>query len=109
MDSIVKRHLIAKALRRSYVKRKIINYLSIYECGYISEIARYISCTPTNVCGAVRGMQNRYNTGDSLVGLNLVEEIDTGRKDKLRFYRITPLGRESIEMCREVDYYANKK
>jgi predicted transcriptional regulator with HTH domain len=109
MDNIVKRHLIAKALRRSYVKRKIINYLSIYECGYISEIARYISCTPTNVCGAVRGMQNRYNNGDSLVGLNLVEEIDTGRKDKLRFYRITPLGRESIEMCREVDYYLNNK
>ena len=109
MDNIVKKHLVARALRRSSIKRKVINYLSIYECGYISEIARYVSSTPTNVCGAIRGMKDRYNTGDSLVGLNLVEEINTGRKDKLRFYRITLLGRESIEMCREVDYYTNNK
>ena len=108
MDSIVKKHLIARALRRSHVKRKIINYLSIYECGYISEIARYISCTPTNVCGAIRGLKSRYNSGDSLTGLNLVEEINTDGS-RLRFYRITPLGRESIEMCREVDYYSNTK
>lgn len=92
-----KRPVIARALRRSSIRRKIIEYLfNVGPSGsYASEIAYHIKTTPTNVIGAIRGMGNRYRKKESLLDLQIVEEINRGRDMKL--YRLTDFGKEIAE------------
>ena len=51
------RHLVARSLRRSNVRKRIAEYLfEINPSGsYSSDIAYNVKTTPTNVIGAMRG------------------------------------------------------
>ncbi|MFO8077705.1 MAG: archaellum operon transcriptional activator EarA family protein [Thermoplasmatota archaeon] len=101
-DSIdSKRPLIVRALRRSSVRRKIAEYLFDISpsSSYTSEIAHHVKTTPTNVLGAIRGMESRYRKDESLLALNIVEMKRSGKDIKL--YEITPFGKEILESIKE--------
>jgi len=91
------RPLVIRSLRRSSVRKKIAEYLfEISPSGsYTSEIAYNVKTTPTNVIGAIRGMNSRYRDDESLIGLNLVERISGGKNIKL--YKLTDFGKEMLE------------
>lgn len=95
------RPLVVRALRRSNVRKKITEYLfDICPSGsYTSEIAYHIKTTPTNVIGAIRGMDSRYRQEESLLSLHVVEQIHAGGND-IKLYRITDFGKEIIESLR---------
>ena len=93
--------LIIRSLRRSNVRKKIAEYLfEISPSGsYTSEIAYNVKTTPTNVIGAIRGMNLRYRDEESLLSLNIVEQINNRRDIKL--YRLTDFGKEILESMKE--------
>ena len=96
-----RRPLVMRALRRSIVRRKIANYLFDISpsASYTSEIAHHVKTTPTNVLGAIRGMESRYRKEESLIALDLVE-LKEGRKD-IKLYSLTPFGKEILQSLRE--------
>ena len=89
--------LVIRSLRRSNVRKKIAEYLFDISPGgsYTSEIAYNVKTTPTNVIGAIRGMNFRYKEDESLIGLNIVEQISGGKNIKL--YKLTDFGKEMLE------------
>jgi predicted transcriptional regulator with HTH domain len=93
----IARPLAIRALRRSSIRKKIAEYLFEISpsCSYTSEIAYHVKTTPTNVIGALRGMNCRYREEDSLMKLNIVEIKDEASNIKL--YGLTPFGREILE------------
>ena len=93
----IKVPLAMRALRRSNIRKKIAEYLFDISpsCSYTSEIAYNVKTTPTNVIGAIRGMESRYREEESLIRLDIVEER-SGGKD-IRLYGITPFGKEVLE------------
>jgi predicted transcriptional regulator with HTH domain len=93
----IQRPLVIRALRRSNVRKKIVEYLFEISpsSSYTSEIAYNIKTTPTNVIGAIRGMGSRYKVEESLINLNIVEEKESGKNIKL--YGLTPFGKEIIQ------------
>lgn len=95
--------LVIRSLRRSSVRKKIADYLfDISPSGsYTSEIAYNVKTTPTNVIGAIRGMNSRYRNDESLMSLNLVEQIEGGRHRDIKLYRLTDFGKEIVESMRE--------
>ena len=101
-DSIdSKRPLVVRALRRSSVRRKIAEYLFDISpsSSYTSEIAHHVKTTPTNVLGAIRGMESRYRKDESLLALNIVEMKKSGKDIKL--YGITTFGKEILSTLKE--------
>ena len=97
MSIDIKRPLVIRALRRSNVRKKIADYLFEISpsSSYTSEIAYNVKTTPTNVIGALRGMESRYKEDESLLGLGLVEEKKGGKNIKL--YGLTDFGKQVIE------------
>jgi uncharacterized protein len=95
--------LIIRSLRRSSVRKKIAEYLfEISPSGsYTSEIAFSVKTTPTNVIGAIRGMNTRYRDDESLISLNLVEQIEGGKHRDVKLYRLTDLGKEIVTGLRD--------
>ena len=96
-DSVdLQRPLAVRALRRSNVRKKIAEYLFDISpsYSYTSEIAYHVKTTPTNVIGALRGMESRYRETESLINLNIVEE--KGGKH-IKLYGITEFGKNLIE------------
>jgi uncharacterized protein len=95
--------LIIRSLRRSSVRKKIADYLFEISPGgsYTSEIAYNVKTTPTNVIGAIRGMNSRYRDDDSLISLNLVEQIAGGKHRDIKLYRLTDFGKEIVEGLRD--------
>ncbi len=95
------RPLIMRSLRRSSVRKKIADYLfDISPSGsYTSDIAYNVKTTPTNVIGALRGMNSRYRDDESLLSLNLVEIVESGKNVKI--YKLTDFGKEIIASMRE--------
>ena len=95
--------LIIRSLRRSNVRKKIAEYLfDISPSGsYTSEIAYNVKTTPTNVIGAIRGMNLRYRNDESLISLQLVEQINSGKHNDIKLYKLTDFGKEIIESLRE--------
>ena len=93
----VKRPLVIRALRRSNVRKKIAEYLFEISpsSSYTSEIAYNVKTTPTNVIGAIRGMESRYREEESLINLNIIEEKNS--RGNIKLYSLTPFGREIIE------------
>jgi len=91
------RPLVIRSLRRSSIRKKIADYL--YEISpsgsYTSEIAYNVKTTPTNVLGALKGMSDRYKQEESLIGLNMVEQITSGKDVKV--YKLTNFGRDIID------------
>lgn len=101
-DSInIKRPLVIRSLRRSNVRKKIAEYLfEISPSGsYTSDIAYKVKTTPTNVIGAIRGMSSRYKEEESLLSLDIIEEIENDKNIKI--YRITDFGKEILESIKE--------
>lgn len=96
-----RRPLVMRALRRSIVRRKIADYLFDISpsASYTSEIAHHVKTTPTNVLGAIRGMESRYRKDESLMALNIVE-LKEGRKD-IKLYGLTSFGKEIIQTLRD--------
>jgi uncharacterized protein len=92
----LKRPLVVRALRRSSIRKKIAEYLFDISpsMSYTSEIAYHVKTTPTNVIGAIRGMNSRYRVDESLLGLDIVEMKDSGNNIKL--YGLTSFGKEII-------------
>jgi len=91
----IKRPLALRALK------KIAEYLFDISpsCSYTSEIAYNINTTPSNVIGAIRGMEFRYRKEESLIGLDIIE-LKKGGKD-IKLYGITPFGQEVVENIRK--------
>ena len=90
--------LAIRSLRRSNVRKKIAEYLfDISPSGsYTSEIAYNVKTTPTNVIGALRGMNSRYRDDESLISLKLVEQITSGKKNDIKLYKLTDFGKDII-------------
>ena len=97
------RPLIIRSLRRSNVRKKIADYLfDISPSGsYTSEIAYNVKTTPTNVIGAIRGMNTRYRNDDSLISLRIVEQINGGKRNDIKLYKLTDFGKEIIESIKD--------
>jgi predicted transcriptional regulator with HTH domain len=97
----MKRPLVIRALRRSNVRKKIAEYLFDISpsSSYTSEIAYHVKTTPSNVIGAIRGMQDRYREEESLLSLDIVEMTKEGKNIKL--YSITPFGKEIIQTLKK--------
>lgn len=95
--------LVIRSLRRSSVRKKIAEYLfEISPSGsHTSEIAYNVKTTPTNVIGAIRGMNTRYRDEESLITLNIVEQIKSGTRNDIKLYRLTDFGKEIVESFRE--------
>ena len=95
------RPLVIRSLRRSNIRKKIAEYLfEISPSGsYTSEIAYNIKTTPTNVIGAIRGMGERYKEDESLIGLNIVEQVTRGKDVKI--YQLTDSGKEIISSIKK--------
>ena len=95
--------LVIRSLRRSNIRKKIAEYLfDISPSGsYTSEIAYRIKTTPTNVIGAIRGMNTRYRNDESLISLNIVEQINSGKNNDIKLYKLTRFGKEIIESIKE--------
>jgi len=95
------RPLVIRSLRRSNVRKKIADYLfEISPSGsYTSDIAYNVKTTPTNVIGAIRGMSSRYKNDESLLNLNIVEQVDSCKNVKI--YKLTEFGKEIIQLMRE--------
>ena len=96
----IRRPLVVRSLRRSNIRKKIADYLfEISPSGsYTSEIAYNVKTTPTNVIGAIRGMGTRYKVEESLIALELVEQIKSGKE--LKIYKLTDFGKEIMESLR---------
>ena len=95
------RPLVIRALRRSNIRKKIADYLfDISPSGsYTSEIAYHTKTTPTNVIGAIRGMESRYRVEESLLSLHVIEQVQSGSRD-IKLYRISNFGKEIISSLR---------
>ncbi len=97
----VKRPLVVRSLRRSNIRKKIAEYLFDISpsYSYTSEIAYHVKTTPTNVIGALRGMDSRYRQDESLMSLDIVEMKNEGRDIKL--YGLTSFGKEIVETMKQ--------
>lgn len=97
----IKRPLVRRSLRRSDIRKRIAEYLFDISpsCSYTSEIAYHVKTTPTNVIGAIRGMESRYREDESLLSLEIVE-MKSGGKD-IKLYGITPFGKEILESIKK--------
>ena len=97
----LKRPLAVRALRRSNVRKKIAEYLFDISpnYSYTSEIAYHVRTTPSNVIGAIRGMQTRYREEESLLNLDIIEEKQCGKNVKL--YSITDFGKEMLKTIKD--------
>lgn len=95
------RPLIVRSLRRSSIRKRIAEYLfDISPSGsYTSDIAYHVKTTPTNVIGAIRGMESRYRQEESLISLNIVEQTSGGKDIKL--YKLTDFGKEIVESMKD--------
>jgi len=93
------RPIVVRSLRGSKVRKKIVDYLfDISPSGsYVSDIAYNIETSPSNVIGALRGMNLRYKHDESLIGLNIVELIKKDNNTDLKLYRLTDFGKEILE------------
>ena len=96
-----RRPLAVRALRRSNVRKKIAEYL--FEISpnysYTAEIAYHVRTTPSNVIGAIRGMEERYKQDESLLNLDIVQEKSCG--NNVRLYGITDFGKEMIKSVKD--------
>ena len=97
----IKVPLVMRALRRSNIRKKIAEYLFDISpsCSYTSEIAYHVKTTPSNVIGAIRGMESRYREDESLISLDIIEMKSGGKNIKL--YGITSFGREIVESLKD--------
>jgi len=71
---------IIRALRRSRIRREIVQLLcTVDEPLYASAIADLIKASYVNVIGALRGLNGRYVTSDSLIGSWNLKRAEDGK------------------------------
>ena len=82
---------VSRSLRRSRVRTEVAMYLyKVYpKASYPADIARNIGIEPMNVIGGLRGMGNRFDKSNSLIGLGPVDEIMV---NKVTYYRLYERG-----------------
>ena len=92
--------LVIRALRRSNVRKKIVDYLfDISPNGsYTSDIAYHTNTARVSVIGALHGRDSIYRKDESLLSLNIIEQINS---NDMRLYRITDFGKETLEELKE--------
>jgi len=97
----LKRPLAVRALRRSNVRKKIAEYLFDISpnYSYTADIAYHVRTTPSNVIGAIRGMEERYKKDESLLNLDIVEEKSCG--NNVRLYGITDFGKDMLRIMKD--------
>lgn len=100
MDPKLVRGLITRSLHRSNVRKKIAKYLFDISPNstYTSDIAYHTHAAPISVIGAIHGLDSRYRKNESLISLNIVEQINS---NDMRLYRITDFGKEILESMKE--------
>jgi hypothetical protein len=96
----IKKPLAVRALRKSAVRKKITEYLyDISPSGsYTSDIAYHVKTTPSNVIGAIRGMNKRYRQDESLIHLEIIEEL---HEKNIKLYKITDFGKELVTSLKD--------
>ena len=94
------RGLVTRSLHRSNVRKKIAKYLFDISPNstYTSDIAYHTHAAPISVIGAIHGLDSRYRKTESLISLNIVEQINS---NDMRLYRITDFGKEILESMKE--------
>ncbi len=101
LSILEKRPLVVHSFRRSSLRRRIAEYL--YEISpspsYPSEIAYHVKSNPTNVIVALRGMEPRYRTEESILHLNIVEICKND--GNLTLYRLTDFGKKIVSTLKE--------
>ncbi|MEM4229221.1 MAG: archaellum operon transcriptional activator EarA family protein [Thermoproteota archaeon] len=85
---------IKSSLRKSRLRREVLTFLaSIYpEASYSYEISRALGISATQVLGAIKGLPKSYEPKNSLLALELVEEVDWYAVGRIKLYRISKLG-----------------
>lgn len=93
------RPLVVRSLRGSNIRKKIVDYLfEISPSGsYVSEIAYHVETAPSNVIGALRGMNSRYKQAESLISLNIVEQMNREGNTDIKLYKLTDFGKGILE------------
>jgi len=93
----IKKPLAVRALRRSNIRKKVAEYLFDISpsYSYTSDIAYHVRTTPSNVIGAIRGLQTRYKEEESLLTLGIISEKSYGKNIKL--YGITSFGKDMLK------------
>ena len=96
----IQKPLAVRALRKSLIRRRITEYLFDISpnSSYTSEIAHHLKTTPSNVIGAIRGMNKRYREDESLIYLDIVEEH---HEKNFKMYKITDFGKELLTSLKE--------
>jgi predicted transcriptional regulator with HTH domain len=97
----LKKPLAVRALRRSNIRKKVAEYLFDISpsYSYTSDIAYHVRTTPSNVIGAIRGIQTRYKEEESLLSLGIISEKNHGKNIKL--YGITAFGKEMLKTMKD--------
>ena len=87
---------VLRSLRGSRVRTEVALYLyKIYpEASYPAEIGRGTGIDATNVIGALRGMNRRFDESNSLLGLGLVDIIEG---EGVRYYQLSEQGKSVME------------
>lgn len=93
----VMRPLIIRSLRRSKIRKQVAEYLfDISPNGsYPADIAYMINTTPINVIGALKGYKSMYRDKESLIGMQIIEQVNVNKK--FNIYRITDYGKKIME------------
>jgi len=91
------RPLIIRSLRRSKIRKQVAEYLfDISPNGsYPADIAYMINTTPINVIGALKGYKSMYRNEESLMGMDIIEQIKIN--NNFTIYRITDYGKKIME------------
>lgn len=100
VDPKLVRGLITRSLHRSNVRKKIAKYLFDISPNstYTSDIAYHTHTAPISVIGVIHGLYFRYRKNESLISLNIVEQINS---NDMKLYRITDFGKEILESTKE--------
>lgn len=95
-DSSIGYGHVIRSLKRSRVRTEIIMYLyKIYPvASYPSEISRHTNIDATNIIGGLKGMGSRYESNNSLVGMELVEMIN---HNDVSYYKLSDKGKKLID------------
>ena len=85
------------SLRKSKIRRTVLEYLvSVYpKKAYVAEVARETDLRPTDVCGVLNGLSDRFKKENSLVDLGLVKKHE--EKDTC-LYSATEVGCEILRL-----------
>jgi predicted transcriptional regulator with HTH domain len=85
---------ISKSLRRSKIRVAILIFINrqYFRQANLKIICKELGISPSSALGALLGSNKRYKAESSLVGLGLLERLETDLEIKIIQYRITERG-----------------